>query len=381
MAKETRQLWLAHLEKVARPMLQAGAEQKLREVMWIQQQPERDRTEFSYFEGVGRLLCGLAPWLEAELPEGGERELQQEMAALARKLIAGQVDPQSPDYANFEVTCRLRSQILVDAAFLAQAILRAPNALWRSLSDQVKDQLIRALKMTRKTAPWFNNWLLFSAEVEAALRLMTGEFDPMRVDYAVRQLDQWYVGDGLYKDGSSFAMDYYNSFVIQPMLLDVTAAFPELFSPEMRQAFLTRAQRYAALQERMIAPDGSFIVVGRSMAYRCGAFQLLGQLALEKRLPAALSPAQVRCAMTAVIRRTLGEASFREDGFLTIGVCGDQPSLGEDYISTGSLYLCSAGFLPLGLPPQDPFWTDEDQPWTQQRIWAGEDLPADHKIE
>ena len=74
-----------------------------------------------------------------------------------------------------------------------------------------------------------------------------------------------------------------------------------------------------------------------------------------------------------------GNASF--DGFLTIGVCGDQPSLGEDYISTGSLYLCSGAFLPLGLPASDPFWSDPDEPWTQKKIWDGADFPADHKIE
>jgi hypothetical protein len=36
------------------------------------------------------------------------------------------------------------------------------------------------------------------------------------------------------------------------------------------------------------------------------------------------------------------------------------------------------GFLPLGLPPDDPFWTDAARPWTSQRVWSGEDFPADH---
>ena len=376
-----RGLWVSTLEKVARPMLDAAAEGKLRETMWIQQQPRTAREEFSCFEGAGRLLCGMAPWLELALPEGEERTLQQELAEKARLLLVGQVNPASPDYAQFETTCRLRSQILVDAAFMAQAILRAPHALWEQLPAEGKEQVITAFRMTRRVAPWFNNWLLFAAEVEAALKMMTGEYDPMRVDYAVRQHDQWYVGDGLYADGPSFALDYYNSFVIQPMLLDVTAAFPDLIPAALQDKIVQRAVRYGVIQERMIAPDGSYIVIGRSIAYRCGAFQLLGQLALEHRLPESLTPASVRCALTAVIEKTLSAPSFREDGFLTIGVCGDQPSIGEDYISTGSLYLCSAGFLPLGLAPSDPFWSDPDAPWTQKRIWAGEDIPADHKAE
>jgi len=54
--------------------------------------------------------------------------------------------------------------------------------------------------------------------------------------------------------------------------------------------------------------------------------------------------------------------------------------LGEEYISTGSLYLCSAGLLPLGLPPEDEFWSAPPAPWTSQKLWSGVDLPADHAL-
>lgn len=375
-----RERWLAAMERVARPVLDAAAERKFREKMPIQEWAGTDHRESCYFEAAGRLLCGIAPWLEADLPDGPEKELQKEFAEKSRQLILDQVDPASPDYANFEVTCRLHSQILVDAAFMAQGILRAPKVLWEELPEEGKQQVIAAFKLTRRVAPWFNNWLLFSAEVEAALKMMTGEFDPMRVDYAVRQHDQWYAGDGFYEDGPGFALDYYNSFVIHPMMLDVTAAFPELVNEELREKVIRRAIRFGAIQEKMIAADGTFIVVGRSMAYRCGAFHLLGQLALEHRLPEELAPAAVRCGMTAVIENTLVPVSFREDGFLKIGICGDQPSIAETYICTGSLYLCAAAFLPLGLSPQDPFWIAPDAPWTQKKIWAGFDHPADHKV-
>ena len=377
----SRQAWWKTLMRVAGPVLDAAEQRKLKETMPIQQRGNRNREECSYFEAAGRLVCGMAPWLEAEIEDAEERAHRDKAARQARALILGQVDPASPDYAQLETTCRLRSQILVDAAFMAQGILRAPHALWEAFSKEEQDLIVRAFIMCRKICPWYNNWILFAAEVEAALKMMTGEYDPMRVDYAVRQLEQWYVGDGLYADGPHFAMDYYNSYVIQPMLLDVVRAFPELFGEEHAKKVEARAIRYAALQERMIAPDGSFIVVGRSIAYRCGSFHLLAQMALEGKLPEGVTPAGVRCGLGYVIARTLTAASFRPDGFLTIGVCGDQPSLGEDYISTGSLYLCSGAFLPLGLPASDPFWRDPDEPWTQKKIWDGADFPADHKME
>jgi hypothetical protein len=121
--------------------------------------------------------------------------------------------------------------------------------------------------------------------------------------------------------------------------------------------------------------------MGRSTTYRFGAFQTLALIAWRRDLPERIKPAQVRCALTAVIR-TMIEApgTFDAEGWLQIGFCGHQPALGETYISTGSLYLCSAGLLPLGLPPADEFWSAPAEPWTAQKLWSGENLPADHAI-
>jgi hypothetical protein len=82
-----------------------------------------------------------------------------------------------------------------------------------------------------------------------------------------------------------------------------------------------------------------------------------------------------------VIRRTLGErGTFDEQGWLRIGLSGHQPALGEPYISTGSLYLCSVALLPLGPPAADPFWSAPAQPTSWERLWSGDNLPADHAL-
>ena len=284
------------------------------------------------------------------------------------------MDPASPDAMNFT----RESQPLVDAAFLAQAVLRAPTALGGAMSPATKRRVVAALESTRTITPGFNNWLLFSATVEAALKALDASWDHVRVDYALRQHEQWYKGDGL-----SFHWDYYNSFVIQPMLLDVleTCGGDSPAWGEMRPRILERSQRYAVILERLIAPDGSFPVIGRSIAYRCGAFHLLAALALRRQLPDALASGQVRAALTAVIQRTLGAAgTFDANGWLTIGLAGHQPTIGERYISTGSLYLSAVAFLPLGLTPSDPFWASAPVPWTSVRAWRGEAVPIDHAI-
>ncbi len=238
--------------------------------------------------------------------------------------------------------------------------------------------------MTRAILPFPNNWLLFAGTVEAFLLHATGSCDVMRVDYALLQHEQWYLGDGAYGDGPRFHWDYYNSYVIHPMLLDILRAVRgrEDRWDALEAPMLERAQRYAAVQERMIAPDGSFPVVGRSITYRAGAFHLLAQLAWEDRLPAGLVPAQVRGALTAAIRRSLdAPGTFDAGGWLRIGLAGHQPGLAESYVSTGSLYLTSLAFLPLGLSPLHPFWSGDSVPWTSQRIWSGENALADHALD
>jgi hypothetical protein len=65
--------------------------------------------------------------------------------------------------------------------------------------------------------------------------------------------------------------------------------------------------------------------------------------------------------------------TFDAGGWLTIGFAGRQPHVGEGYISTGSVYLCAVGLLPLGLATSDEFWTAPPADWTSKKIWSGVD--------
>ena len=62
---------------------------------------------------------------------------------------------------------------------------------------------------------------MFSATIEAALLEFTGECELNPIHYALKRHKEWYKGDGWYGDGRNFHLDYYNSYVIQPMLIDV----------------------------------------------------------------------------------------------------------------------------------------------------------------
>lgn len=381
-ASFTRSDWLKILQRVAEPVLRAAARGELQQEMPVEAAPGHveDRRKVTHLEAIGRTLAGLAPWLEHGVQDGEEGELRRRYAEWARAAIAHGVDKSSPAWLRFGED----RQTIVDAGFLALALARAPQTLCASLPARTKTQLADALRATHQQTPPFNNWLLFAAMIEPALHQLGEDWDRERVDYALREIAAWYLGDGVYGDGPHFHDDYYNSFVIHPFLLAVLDAVGAQ-QPEWRAmlpAARSRAKRYAVIQERTIAPDGSYPPVGRSLAYRCGAFHLLADAAYRQMLPQALSPEQVRCALSATIQRTLDAPdSFDQRGWLRIGLCGHQPSIGETYISTGSLYLCTAAFLPLGLSASDRFWAAPDAPWTAKKAWSGIDVPADHAID
>jgi hypothetical protein len=375
-----RDYWVATATRIAKPVLENLARGELKRRLPVQVGRE-DRQKYAALEALGRTLTGLAPWLELPDDATPEGRLRAEWVALTHRGLGRAVDPASPDFMNFEDG----SQPLVDAAFLALALLRAPSRLLLPLEPAIRAHLLKALRGTRRIKPGYNNWLLFSAMVEALFLAMGEDWDAMRVDLALRTCGEWYVGDGFFKDGPDYHHDYYNSFVIQPFLWTILGVLQakKVTGYERLYALLERTTvRYAEVLERGISPEGAFPLYGRSIAYRFGAFQLLAQVALERRLAPPLTPASVRSALTAVMRRSLeASGTFDGEGWLRPGFAGHQPSLAERYICRGSLYLCCAVFLPLGLPAADPFWSDPAQDWTSRRAWKGEDLPADHAME
>jgi hypothetical protein len=374
-------MWTQMLSRVVRPVLESLARNQLRARMPVECPTGKleDRRKVTHLEAVGRTLAGLAPWLELADSPREETSERSRFADLARAGLAHAADPTASDFLTFDAG----AQCLVDAAFLAHAFVRAPRELWQKLDAKTQKGLLAQMASTRSIKPGNNNWLLFSAMVETFLAGAGAEWNEAPIETALRAHMEWYKGDGAYGDGPDYHWDYYNSFVIQPFLIDVIEGIGRVSDrwSSLRPGVLERARRYAEIQERLIAPDGSYPPIGRSIAYRCGAFQLLAQMALRHELPEGVSPAQVRSALSAVIRRTLGASdSFDALGWLRVGLAGPQPHLAEVYISTGSLYLCTVGFLPLGLPASDRFWSDPPTDWTSRRAWSGRDLPADHAL-
>ena len=69
-----------------------------------------------------------------------------------------------------------------------------------------------------------------------------------------------------------------------------------------------------------------------------------------------------------------------QGSFLTIGLSGHQPELGDWYSNNGSMYIASAGLLALGLPASNSFWTAPAQDWTQKKAFSGNKFPKGYPV-
>ncbi len=167
---DDRGYWIQVLARVSGPVLKALSQRRLRAEMPVEVPSGNvaDRRQFTYQEAMGRLLTGIAPWLESGPDSGLEGKLRNQYAEWSRIAIQSATDPASPDFMNFNKG----SQPVVDTAFLSLAILRAPKQLWQKLDSKTQRAVIAALESSRVIRPPYSNWLLFSAMVEAALSFM-----------------------------------------------------------------------------------------------------------------------------------------------------------------------------------------------------------------
>lgn len=376
-----RQYWCNLLYRMAKPVLCNMSEGRLKQNMQLELSPRWDgrNKDVAYMECFGRTMAGVAPWLSLPTDDTAEGQMRQQLREWALKSYVHAVDPESPDYLGWNK----HGQALVDAAYIAESFLRAPS-LWNVLDTLTQKRYIREFSGLRRYTPVYSNWVMFVSLIETFLSTVSDNYDSYRINIGLRKINEWYVGDGWYSDGSDFAFDYYNSFVIQPMYVEALQVLNKCkkgvrVSDEEVGKAEKRLQRYGVILERFISPEGSFPVFGRSMTYRLGTMQALAVLAWQQKLPEELAEGQVRTALTAVMKRMYAsDSNFNEKGFLSLGFTGHQPELADVYTNNGSLYMTTLAFLPLGLPADHLFWTSPAEDWTSKKAWEGKDFPKDH---
>ena len=378
--KTDRQVWADLCYKISQPVLENMSKGNFQKDFPLELSPTWDGrdTKVAYLETFARLMAGISPWLalpDDGTPEGKQRKQLHEWAIQAYK---NAVDPNSPDKITWLTNT---SQPLCDASYLVESFMRAPEATWGQLDEVTKKRYIEGLKSLRTIRPAYNNWLLFRAMVEVFFMSIGEDVDEYALSVGLQKMSEWYLSDGWYSDGPEYAMDYYNSYVMHPMMVEVVEMCKKhkFSTPISLDLAVKRMNRFNTILERFISPEGTYPAVGRSVIYRMGAFQTLAMSAWKYGLPKDLTNGSVRSALTCVMKRMFAvDGNFDDKGYLRLGFAGHQPNLANYYSNNGSLYMTSLVFMPLGLPANHPFWTAPAEPWTSQKAWSGQEFPEDY---
>lgn len=378
--KTDRQVWADLCYKISQPVLENMSKGNFQKDFPLELSPTWDGrdTKVAYLETFARLMAGISPWLalpDDGTPEGKQRKQLHEWAIQAYK---NAVDPNSPDKITWLTNT---SQPLCDASYLVESFMRAPEATWGQLDELTKKRYIEGLKSLRTIRPAYNNWLLFRAMVEVFFMSIGEDVDEYALSVGLQKMSEWYLSDGWYSDGPEYAMDYYNSYVMHPMMVEVVEMCKKhkFSTPISLDLAVKRMNRFNTILERFISPEGAYPAVGRSVIYRMGAFQTLAMSAWKYGLPKDLTNGSVRSALTCVMKRMFAvDGNFDDKGYLRLGFAGHQPNLANYYSNNGSLYMTSLVFMPLGLPADHPFWTAPAEPWTSQKAWSGQEFPEDY---
>lgn len=248
-------------------------------------------------------------------------------------------------------------QPIVEAANLAFGLALCREQVWDRLDEQTRERLADWLAHHATLRAWDNNWLLFTAIIEAFLVSVGVDVPGGHMDEDVERVESWYLSDGWYNDGplsGTRNIDHYNSWVIHPFLWQWYRLRGDAADPERRARMHTRLGEFAGNYARTLAPDGAPLHQGRSLTYRTAVVAGLWTAALAGVSP--LSPARTRRLCTATRRH-----------FEAFGVTGAQPpSLGwraghfepslQVYSGPGSPYFAGIGFLGLAAGPEHPLW-------------------------
>ena len=146
-----REYWVKTMIKMVEPIYTNLSRNTLRKNMPVETRDGlntgNDRKEVTHLEALGRSFAGIAPWLNLPVDETEEGKLRAEYIDLVVKSLTNAVDPESPDYMPFD---RPYNQKLVDAAYVAEGLLRSKDQIWPRLDTITQQRLVKEFKASRR---------------------------------------------------------------------------------------------------------------------------------------------------------------------------------------------------------------------------------------
>lgn len=300
-------------------------------------------------EAFARPLWGLVPFWA-----GGGSDAEFE-----KNYKTGLSNGANPDNAEYWGECHDCDQRFVEMAAIAYGMLMAPEKIWEPLSGSTKDNLVKWLWQINHHQVCDSNWIFFRILVNIALKKCGREYSAPHIASDLNRIEDFYLGNGWYKDGVQGQKDYYIAFAIHFYSL-IFAKFMEDDYPEHCKRFKQRAKDFAKDFIYWFADDGEALPYGRSLTYRFAQVSFWSACLIADVHPFPVG------VMKGIIERNLdiwNESNMLDNaGILSVGYKYPNLVMAEHYNAPGSPYWGLKTFAVLALPDNHEFWSAEAMP-------------------
>ena len=273
--------------------------------------------------------------------------------------IANGVNPSCPEYFG---KCHDCDQRFVEMAAFAYGMLMCPQKVWQPLSDTDKDNLAIWLMQINSHEVCDSNWIFFRIMVNIALKECGREYSEARILSDLARIEDFYLGDGWYKDGIEGQKDYYIAFAIHFYSL-IFVKFEEKDYPEYAKKFRQRAEIFGKEFIYWFAENGEALPYGRSLTYRFAQIAFWSACVMTDVYPFSIG------VMKGIIERNLkiwlDSDMLDNAGILSVGYKYPNLIMAEHYNAPGSPYWGLKAFAVLALEDNHEFWTAEAEPLSE----------------
>lgn len=301
-------------------------------------------------EGFSRPLWGLVPlWKSGHEIDG--------FSEIYVKGITAGTDKNSGEYWG---DYHDGDQRFVEMAAMAYGLIFTPERIWEPLTDSAKDNFAKWLYGINDFKVWDSNWIFFRVLVNTALKKLGRKYSEEKLESDLARIEEFYIGDGWYRDGVQGQKDYYIPFAIHFYSL-IYAIAMEKDDPERCARFKARAEGFAKEFIYWFADNGAALPYGRSLTYRFAQICFWSACLL-----AGVYPFEVGVIKGIIVRNLKywfdTDEIFDAGHVLTVGYKYANLMMGEHYNAPGSPYWGMKTFAFLMLPDEHEFWNCEAEP-------------------
>jgi hypothetical protein len=301
-------------------------------------------------EGFLRVLWGLTPFF------AGKNEGLEDFIKIYNDGFKNGTDRTLPTYWGGFREC---DQLFVEMAAIAFAMFFAKDKFWDPLDEKTKDNLSKWLYQINNYDIPENNWQMFRALVNAALKKLGREYSAEKLEEALNNTESYYVGNGWYTDGTTLQRDYYIPFAIHFYCLIYAAVMGDE-DKERSERFKSRAEEFAHEFIYWFSEDGSSIPYGRSLTYRFAQVAFWSACLIADVKP--FSYGVIKGILSRHFDDWMKYPIFDKSGLLTIGYRYPNLYMSESYNAPGSPYWSYKAFALLMLDDDHPFWKADIEP-------------------